>query len=171
MAPVGALHEDTAVDHCFEPLAKVATAVELSRSLGNSHSGDQALSTCVITHDPAERALLPMGVFKNKVFGMTGGLEREALTATIKGAGGSVSTIVHKRVSYLLCTPAAVEELTQRVRKAQKFGVPLVQPEFVAACVAAKKLVDYHDFSVEAPATVTTTTDDAATATATDAAS
>lgn len=37
-----------------------------------------------------------------------------------------VSAIIHKRVSFVLCTADAVKYNTQKVRKALKHGIPLV---------------------------------------------
>ena len=37
-----------------------------------------------------------------------------------------VSAIIHKRVSFVLCTADAVKHRTQKVRKALKHGIPLV---------------------------------------------
>lgn len=48
------------------------------------------------------------------------------VTARCAALGGKYSATVHKRVAVLLATPGAVERRTQRVRKAAKLGVAIV---------------------------------------------
>mmetsp|Transcript_8746 Transcript_8746/g.19241 ORF Transcript_8746/g.19241 Transcript_8746/m.19241 type:complete len:262 (-) Transcript_8746:439-1224(-) len=43
----------------------------------------------------------------------------------------SISPQVHRRVSFLLCTVSAVRARSQRVRKAMKLGIPLLDVEWV----------------------------------------
>ncbi|CAN0016545.1 unnamed protein product, partial [Ectocarpus sp. 4 AP-2014] len=69
-----------------------------------------------------------------------------------------VSAIIHKRVSFVLCTPDAVKYNTQKVRKALKHGIPLVSQEFIAACAFAGDVVNSTPFrfvtTANAPASI-----------------
>ncbi|CAM9337033.1 unnamed protein product [Ectocarpus sp. 13 AM-2016] len=88
------------------------------------------------------------GCLQGKVFGLTGELARKELKPMLKAHGATVSTIIHKRVSFVLCTPDAVKYNTQKVRKALKHGIPLVSQEFIAACALAGDVVDSNSFRV-----------------------
>ncbi|CAM9782718.1 unnamed protein product [Ectocarpus sp. 12 AP-2014] len=98
------------------------------------------------------------GCLQGKVFGLTGELARKELQPMLKAHGATVSTIIHKRVSFVLCTPDAVKCNTQKVRKALKHGIPLVSQEFIAACALAGDVVDSTPFRVvttaNAPASI-----------------
>ncbi|CAM9292201.1 unnamed protein product [Pylaiella littoralis] len=106
----------------------------------------------------------PGGCLQGSVFGLTGELPRKELQATLKTHGATamirvqqVSAIIHKRVSYVLCTPDAIKYNTQKVRKAIKHGIPLVSQGFIAACVLKGRVVDPAPFRVTAAITSTTT--------------
>ncbi|CAN0234217.1 unnamed protein product, partial [Laminaria digitata] len=90
------------------------------------------------------------GCLQGKVFGLTGELPRKPLEAAIKSHGATVSAIIHKRVSFVLCTADAVKYSTQKVRKAQKHGIPLVSQEFIAACALASRVINHSPF-LQAP--------------------
>jgi hypothetical protein len=45
--------------------------------------------------------------------------------------GGKVSATVHKKVDYVIASRGAVDVATQRVRKADKFQIPVVKVEFI----------------------------------------
>jgi hypothetical protein len=67
--------------------------------------------------------------------------QHDELAATIRLHGGQVSRTVHKKVDYVLASEQAVARNTQTVRKAtHKFGIPLLRPAFVHACVQAGTL-------------------------------
>eukprot|EP00903_Cladosiphon_okamuranus_P016540 g15258.t1 len=93
------------------------------------------------------------GCLEGAVFGLTGELPRKEIQATLKAHGATVSAIIHKRVSYVLCTAEAVKYNTQKVRKALKHGIPLVSQNFIAACALAKGVVDPALFGVTTAAT------------------
>ena len=57
----------------------------------------------------------------------------EALSTEVRALGGRVSATVHRKVAFLLATAEAVDRETQRVRKAWRFGVAVVRPEFLQA--------------------------------------
>ncbi|CBJ49090.1 expressed unknown protein [Ectocarpus siliculosus] len=98
------------------------------------------------------------GCLQGKVFGLTGELARKELQPMLKAHGATVSAIIHKRVSFVLCTPDAVKYNTQKVRKALKHGIPLVSQGFIAACALAGDVVDSTPFRVvttaNAPASI-----------------
>ena len=56
------------------------------------------------------------------------------LFGTCKACGAEVSRSVHKKVHALVATPAALKQRTQHVKKAVAIGVPIVNPDWVAAC-------------------------------------
>ncbi|CAN0095139.1 unnamed protein product [Ectocarpus sp. 8 AP-2014] len=98
------------------------------------------------------------GCLQGKVFGLTGELARKELQPMLKAHGATVSAIIHKRVSFVLCTSDAVKYNTQKVRKALKHGIPLVSQGFIAACALAGDVVDSTPFRVvttaNAPASI-----------------
>ncbi|CAM9578806.1 unnamed protein product, partial [Discosporangium mesarthrocarpum] len=70
---------------------------------------------------------------------------RSMVSAHIPGrlmALSQVSGIIHKRVSFVVCTESALRQNTQKVRKAVKHGTPLVSQGFIEACLAAGTVVD-----------------------------
>jgi hypothetical protein len=78
-------------------------------------------------------------------------LDRDKLQALIRKHRGSVSATMHKKVAFLLCTDLARRRNTQRVRKAFRFKVPLVYPEFVRECIGEDRLLDIKPFLVPDP--------------------
>lgn len=62
------------------------------------------------------------------------------VTARCAALGGKYSATVHKRVAVLLATPGAVERRTQRVRKAAKLGVAIVDAaSYLRACDGGRR--------------------------------
>jgi hypothetical protein len=53
------------------------------------------------------------------------------LKRMIEEMGGKVCATVHKKVDYLVASKCAVDGATQRVRKADKFNVPVVKIAFI----------------------------------------
>ena len=49
--------------------------------------------------------------------------------------GPQYSGTVHKRVEFLVCDDKALEARTKHVRKAEKFGVPIVSYQYVEECI------------------------------------
>lgn len=68
---------------------------------------------------------------------------------TCKEMGAQVTSQVSKRVQLLLCTRSAVEKATQRVRKAYKKKIPLVNVEWLEACRQAGSLLDMDPFRLD----------------------
>ena len=62
------------------------------------------------------------------------------VAARCAALGGKYSATVHKRVAVLLATPGAVERRTQRVRKAAKLGVAIVDAaSYLRACDGGRR--------------------------------
>ena len=61
--------------------------------------------------------------------------------------GGTISSVVHKRVSFVVATEAAISKNTQAVRKATgKFAIPLVTPQFLRDSITAGRLLDATEY-------------------------
>ena len=54
---------------------------------------------------------------------------------------------MHKRVHALIVSDAAVRNSTQRVRKALKLGIPIVDIGWIEACIKDGNRVDWADYS------------------------
>jgi len=65
----------------------------------------------------------------------------DSLRDQAKALGATVSGILHKNVAALVATAEACSQGTQRVRKALRFGVPIVSPAWLDACGTAGHLV------------------------------
>ena len=90
------------------------------------------------------------GCFAGLVFSISGEQElpNKALGEAITLHGGALSGILHRRVSYLVCSALAVRRATQRVRKARKHGVPTVGAPFVFECAKQARLVAHEPFLI-----------------------
>ena len=74
------------------------------------------------------------------------GVDLRELTNLIRSHGGAVSNTVHRKVDFVLASEQAIKRDTQTVRKAHtKFGIPILRPSFVEACVRAGGLCDPAD--------------------------
>jgi BRCA1 C Terminus (BRCT) domain len=60
--------------------------------------------------------------------------------------GAKVSGQVHSKVHCVLCTPAALEQATQRVRKAKKKQIPLVDGQWLYECIQQAKKIPWDKF-------------------------
>ena len=78
-------------------------------------------------------------------------LSYRAVTEHCRTAGATVSSQVHKKVKCVLCTPAAVKQATQRVRKAQKKAIPLVDVAWLFACLHQTKRLDFDAYLLDYP--------------------
>lgn len=58
----------------------------------------------------------------------------------VEQLGGKISPTVHKRVDFMVATDSAVTTATQRIRKAHKFGIPVLRMEYIEFCTQHKKL-------------------------------
>ncbi len=66
----------------------------------------------------------------------------KSLKTILQSHGATISPQVHKRVHYLICTPCAITNLTQRIRQAMKRNVDIVSVDWVKKCVDEKRRVD-----------------------------
>ena len=64
-----------------------------------------------------------------------------------KQNGAAITSQVHKRVHALIVGNAAVRNSTQRVRKALKLGIPIVDIGWIEACIKDGNRVDWADYS------------------------
>jgi hypothetical protein len=72
---------------------------------------------------------------------------------TCRDLGADVSNQICKRVHVLICTRSAVEYATQRVRKAFKKNIPLVDTAWVQKCQLERARVDFEPYRLEKQAT------------------
>lgn len=79
-------------------------------------------------------------------------LEVGSIRAHVQRHGGTISSMVHRKVFALVCSTSALQRNTQRVRKARRHGVPIVSEDFVSSCVRQLELLDTARFPVEAGA-------------------
>ena len=63
-----------------------------------------------------------------------------------KQNGASITSQVHKRVHALIVSDAAVQNATQRVRKALKLGTPIVDIGWIEACIKDGNRVDWAEY-------------------------
>ena len=75
----------------------------------------------------------------------------KAVTDLCRTAGATVSSQVHKKVKCVLCTPAAVAQATQRVRKARKKSIPLVDVAWLFACLKQSKQLEFDAYVLDYP--------------------
>jgi len=76
--------------------------------------------------------------------------------------GATVTTQVHKRVRYVVCTPSAIHHATQRVRKAVKRKIALVDVAWLLQCCEDGAVVDVAQYRVDAAAVSDKTSNDVA---------
>jgi len=76
--------------------------------------------------------------------GETEKLSYKSIVSKCKSLGATVTSQISKRVTLVLCTPWAVTNLTQRVRKALTKNVDLVHVDWILQCCGGQKKVDYH---------------------------
>jgi hypothetical protein len=74
----------------------------------------------------------------------------KAISDLCRTLGASVTGQLHKRVIFLICNRSAVEHATQRVRKAFKRKVPLVDVAWVRQCHEEGKRMDHSDYCLDA---------------------
>ena len=65
----------------------------------------------------------------------------KAVVSLCKSLGASISGQVHQRVYAVICNRSAVSQRTQRIRKAQKKRVLLLDVEWVRQCKLQRKRI------------------------------
>ena len=70
----------------------------------------------------------------------------KAISDLCRSLGASVTGQVHSRVTCLICNRSAVRHATQRVRKALKKNIPLVDVTWVRRCHEEGKRIAYNEY-------------------------
>ena len=73
----------------------------------------------------------------------------KAVAELCESLGATITGQLHRRVSCLVCNQTAVNNATQRVRKAVKKSVPLVDVAWVRQCREQQKRVDLERFRLD----------------------
>ena len=86
--------------------------------------------------------------FSGQLFALScTGVPQKELEDLISKHGGTISSVVHKRVTFVVATEAAISKNTQAVRKAKgKFAIPLVTPQFLRDSITAGRLLDATEY-------------------------
>ena len=86
--------------------------------------------------------------FSGQLFALScTGVPQKEVEDLISKHGGTISSVVHKRVSFVVATEAAISKNTQAVRKATgKFAIPLVTPQFLRDSITAGRLLDATEY-------------------------
>lgn len=77
------------------------------------------------------------------------------VTEACRNAGATVSSQIHKKVKCVLCTKSAIAQATQRVRKAQKKGIPLVDVAWLYECLKMKEKLPFDSYLLDYPTAIT----------------
>jgi hypothetical protein len=91
------------------------------------------------------------GSLNGLVISVTGNFDREKISAAIRRAGGRVDALVHKKVDFVVADEGAIEQNTQRIRKAIKFDIPIVSEKLIIESLKAGRLVDFKPFLLTLP--------------------
>jgi hypothetical protein len=73
----------------------------------------------------------------------------KAVSDQCQNLGATITGQLHRRVSCLVCNQTAVQNATQRVRKAIKKKVPIVDAAWIRQCKKEEKLVDMEPFRLD----------------------
>ena len=76
----------------------------------------------------------------------------KAVVSLCKSLGASISGQVHQRVYAVICNRSAVSQRTQRIRKAQKKRVLLLDVEWVRQCKLQRKRIKTDPYLLDFPA-------------------
>lgn len=107
----------------------------------------------------------PTWLFHGAVFALSAsGTNQGELQKLIERHGGSVSRTVHKKVDVLVVSQKAMQRNTQHVRKARdKFGIPLVLPNFVHESLSHGEWLATEDYAPSVASTASASASNAAT--------
>ena len=81
------------------------------------------------------------------------GMSFKEVSQACRDLGAAVSNQICKRVHVLICTRSAVEHATQRVRKAFKKNIPLVDSAWLKKCQLERARIDFEPYRLEKEAT------------------
>jgi len=73
------------------------------------------------------------------------------VTALCEAAGAKCSSQVHKKVFCVVATVNAIDQETQRVRKAWKREIPVLRLEWLQSCLREQSLIPMEDYEVQPP--------------------
>ena len=63
-------------------------------------------------------------------------------------AGATVTSQVHKKVRCVLTTEAALDQATQRIRKAWNKGIPVLRVQWLQECIRINELVSMEGYRI-----------------------
>lgn len=152
------------------PPAKHERHKKLKRSRSSSSGGSTTKKTSILSGMTIAVSTLqndggdkdnstPMKMTKVDTRSHEQQLSYKAVTDNCRTAGATVSSQVHKKVKCVLCTPAAVAQATQRVRKAQKKSIPLVDVAWLFACLKQSKRLQFGAYLLDYPPVSSSGTD------------
>ena len=72
----------------------------------------------------------------------------KAVAKLLTSLGATVTGQVHKGITGVICNASAVQQATQRVRKAVKRGVPLIRVEFLYDCQKQGERLTLGDYEI-----------------------
>jgi hypothetical protein len=153
------------IDSKEEPTAvsekeKLVTKSKKSKKKSRKRQGDQKLSPETESSSrPSKRIRRPLNgltvsvstLSSGEVPGTTGTAEASfnAVSKSCKDLGADVTSQVCKRVQVLVCTKSAVQKSTQRVRKAFKKKIPIVEVGWLDKCRTEQERVDFGPFRLD----------------------
>jgi hypothetical protein len=73
------------------------------------------------------------------------------LLSLCQQSGAQTTSQIHKRVKVLIVTPSAVRNGTQRVRKAWKFNLPVVDASWLHACIQQETRIPLDEYRILPP--------------------
>ena len=97
----------------------------------------------------------PLSLLRGKLFAVSTLVEASSeespeayssIVSLCKDLGAQTTGQVHKRVDAVIATESAVHGNTQRVRKAWKKGIPVVDPSWIRSCMEEGRLVDMRRY-------------------------
>jgi len=104
---------------------------------------------------PLKGIVLSISTLNDKKGNNTGGEVNYSSAAQLcRDLGAEVLGQVGKRVNYMICTESAVEQATQRVRKAHKKRIPIVNIDWLEKCKQEKTLFSVNDYLMDEQAKV-----------------
>lgn len=84
--------------------------------------------------------------FQTNKKNMKAGSNYSSICNAIKEIGGTVCGTVHRKVSYVVATQAAIQQNTQKIRKASKHNIKIVDIFYIEKCKSAGKILPLEKF-------------------------
>jgi hypothetical protein len=111
------------------------------------HAATSASGKRKNSRKPLNGMVLSVSTFSDK--NGEGDVSFNSVGDTCKAMGAVVTSQISKRVQLLICTPSAVKQATQRVRKAFKKNVPIVGIDWLEACKNEGENMPLEDFLLD----------------------